>query len=135
MNSVLPPRPSGWIFEPIEHLAGFGHIQNAFVLTILVVRDLDRPGITIAEINGPADVLGDLRRQRHLDTWLLDAVDACADPAHVGGVRQDAPRLILETRPLLQEIIARVVTDALDERAMRQRKLANVRSVDDQLAA
>ena len=109
----LPPRPLRRVLQPIEHFAGLRDVQNALVLAILIVRDVDRRRIAIAEVDRPADVLGDLRRQRHADARLLDAVLIGPDAADVGRMGQDAPRLVLEALPLAEEIIARVVADAL----------------------
>ena len=58
-----------------------------------------------------------------------------AEPAHVGRVGQDGPGPVLELVPLLEEIIAAMVADFLDLRAMADANLVEVGRVDDQFPA
>ena len=66
---------------------------------------------------------------------MLNAVFVCADAADVGGVCEDAAGDVAEAVHLREEVVAGMVADALDEVAVRDADLADVRGVDDELAA
>ena len=121
------------VFQLEKHLAGFGHEQNAFVLTIREIFGADGVRIAVAEIDLPASLLGDLRGERDLDAAFFDAVFKCADAAHVRRMREHAPRNIFELVPLLQKIIPAMVADLVDVVAVADTHLLQVRRVNDQV--
>ena len=111
-----------------------GHKQDAFVLAVGVVVRVDGRWVAVAEVDLPALGLGDLRGQGHLGARGLDAVLVCSQALDMDAMRERAPRLVLETIPLFQEVVAAVVTHTFNCFAVRDANLADVRRVDNQLA-
>src|SRR5262249_50877333 len=91
--------------------------------------------VPVAEVHGPALRLADSRGQRDLDARALDALVVGAHAPDVRGVRHDASRNAREAGHLLHEIVADVIADLSDDVAVGARNPANVRRVDDDLAA
>ena len=65
----------------------------------------------------------------------FDSVGERPRAADVRGMRQHAPGHVLKAIPLLREVVAHVVAHLLDEPTVRDGNLAQMRRVDDQLAA
>ena len=112
-----------------------GDEQDAFVLAVGKILRINRRGIAVAKVDLPALGLGDLGGQRDLGAWRLHTVFVSAQPLHMHAVRQRTPRHVLELIPLLEEIVAAMVADFLDRFAVRDADIADVRRVNDQLAA
>ena len=121
------------ILQPIQLLSRLPYEQDPFVFSSGVVVEVDGGGVAVAEVDGVADRLGDFGGEGHLHAAFLDAVLVGAAAAHVGRVGEDAPGVVLELVPLLDEIVAAVVADLHDMFTMRQRNLVEVRGIDNQL--
>ncbi len=123
-------------FEPVKHIAGpFDH-QDYFILAVPVRVQVDRGGVHVPQVDPvEADVLGDGRRENHVDVGGLDALFEPAPPLDVRRVRQDAERDVLEPFELPGEIGEDVVADLLDPVAVGLGDFREVRAVDDQRPA
>jgi hypothetical protein len=97
------------VFEVVEHFAGFGDVEEAFVFAVLEVFEADAGGIAIAEVDFPASGFRDAGGKGYLDATIFDAVVEGADAANMGRMGQDAPRIMGEAVPLFEEIIPAVV--------------------------
>src|SRR5437016_4424533 len=94
-----------------EHLAGFGHQKNSFVLTIGKFLQAQGGWVAIAKIHLPASLRRDLRGERDLGAAFLDAVLERAEAAYMGGMSQHAPRHVFEFVPLFHKIIPAVIAN------------------------
>lgn len=123
------------VFEVVEHFAGFGDIEDAFSLAVLEIFRADTGGVAITEVDFPAGGFGDASGEGDLDATIFDAVLEATDAAHMGRMGQDAPRVMGEAVPLLEEVIPAVVADFFDEGAVGDGDFMNMGGVDDELAA
>lgn len=100
-------------------------------------RRIDRARVEIAQVDLFAARLRDPGGQGHADARRLDPGRdvVAALSLDVRAVRQDAARDVFEAVPLLHKVIAHMVPDGIDQRAVRDRDLVDVRGVDDHLAA
>ena len=110
--------------------------EHALGLPVRVALDVDRPPIAVAEVDFPALRFAKPRRQRHADPRSLDSglLVVSAYPVDVRRVGEDPPRLVLESIPLLQEVVPAVVADLSDVVPMRDRYFVEVRGIDDEFA-
>src|SRR5207249_3503927 len=106
-----------------KHFASFGHQQDAFILPAGEFFRSDGFGIAIAEGDLPALLRRNLRGERDLGAALLNAILIAAEAADVGRVGQHAPGNVFELVPLLQKVIAAVVTDGFDMAAVADANL------------
>src|SRR5829696_6650720 len=118
--------------EPVKDLAGVRFDEG--VRVGLVGGDVNSGGIEVIEVDLADDVFGDAGGQRDSDPVAFAALGIPgALAAQMGGVREVAPRNVLELLPLAEEVVAVVVADRGDVR-MHHRHLSDVGSVEDHLA-
>src|SRR3954470_15302966 len=114
-----------------QHLAGFRHEQDAFVFPVCVIFGPNRLRIAVTKIDFTASLCWDARGQSHLGAALLYAAFKRANPAHMRRMREHTPRIMFEQLPLIQKIIATMVTDLRNRFAMAHAHLRNVRCIND----
>src|SRR5437667_10706811 len=122
------------ILQPVEHLPRFGHQQNAFVLAVREPLDSNPGRITVAEVYTLALLRRDFCGQRYPRARSFNTVFKSTQSVDVRAMSEHAPRVMLEPIPLLQKVIATMVTDFLDHLAVREADFSNVRRVDNQFA-
>jgi hypothetical protein len=132
---IPPTRPWSGFAQLKKHLARFWNQKNAFVLPVRVLLRVNRVGIAIAQIDLLAFFTRDAGGQGNLRAALLNAVFVGANAAHVRGMRQRAPGILLILFPLFEKVIAAVIADCFDQVPMRSRDLMNLRRIDDKFAA
>jgi hypothetical protein len=107
------------MLELEKHLTCLGNQQHAFVFSIREFLGANALRIAIAQIDPAAGRFRNGRGQCDLHAASFDAVLECADAADVGRMREHAPGILFEPVPLLQKIIAAMITDFRNQPAVR----------------
>src|SRR5262249_2169578 len=128
-------RPGRWGSEFVEHFTGFGDQQDSFVFAVGEIGNADGVWITIGKIDAATGFFGDLRGQGYCGPAPLHAVFEGANATNMRAVGQHTPGCVLKLVPLFEEVIAAMVTNPLDMTAVADADFAQVRGIDDQLAA
>src|SRR5215469_17112383 len=103
------------MFELEEHFPRFWHQQHTLVFTIGEIFGANSLRVAVAEIDFAANGFGNAGRERHLHAAILFSVFVGADATHVSRVRNHAPGIMLKLFPLLQKIIATMISNLADE--------------------
>jgi len=121
--------------EMEEAFPRFRHMEDALVFTVCKIVGVDRGGVAVAEVDPAAFLLRYPRGERHAHARDLSPVLVGPDAVDVRRMGEDAPGVILEALPLFQEVVAAVVADLPDQPPVHLGNLAEVRRIDDELAA
>ena len=84
-------------------LTGFGHQQNAFLFAVCVIVQPNASRVAIAKVDSATGLLRDARCQCHLHSAVFDPIFKSANTSHVRGMRENAPRIVLENDPTASE--------------------------------
>src|SRR5579883_2211463 len=123
--------------KAIERLTSMGYIEYALMLAILPLLEGNCARIEIAQVYPPATLLRNTGRQGHLDAWYLATGSGiiAARTLDMGAMGKNAARHIFEALPLLEEVVAHVVADLVDQPTMCVGDFANMRCIDNHFAA
>src|SRR2546430_8050339 len=125
------------IGSSIQHLPRVADGQETLIFTIDPVLRGDVAVVQVTEIDEPTAGFWNPSGQGDLDPRLFHAGAGivAAGSLHVRAVRLDHAGDAGEAVCLLQEVVAHVVADLVDQLAMRVGHLGEVRRVDDHLTA
>src|SRR5262245_38567982 len=119
----------------MQNFSGPWHEKDAFIFPIGKVFLPDHSGIAVSQVDLTAHLRRYCRCQRDTCARRLYSVFVRTQSMNVSRMGEHSPRMMVESIPLFEEVVAAVIPDLPDRSAVRCGDLPNMRGVEDELAA